>query len=162
MRMKFRVTRTLPAQVQAAFHKQQRRLTRWLPRADIQHIGSTAIPGTITKGDLDIVVRVKRTDFAPAAGLLARHYARNTASHRSRSFASFKDDHSRPSLGIQLVVCGSATDHFVAFRDRLRADAKLVRRYNALKRRAVGLSMTEYRRRKSAFIERILTRRGRK
>ncbi|RZK79230.1 MAG: hypothetical protein EOO66_30345, partial [Methylobacterium sp.] len=33
---------------------------------EILHVGATAIPGCLTKGDLDIVVRVERQAFAIA------------------------------------------------------------------------------------------------
>ena len=36
------------------------------PSAEIRHVGATAIPGCLTKGDLDVAVRVERADFAPA------------------------------------------------------------------------------------------------
>ena len=113
---------------QAAFRRHRRRLARLLPRADIQHIGGTAIPGAITKGDLDILVCVSRADFARADKLLATGYARNAAAHRSRSFSSFKDDEADPPLGIQLATHGSALYQFTVFRDALVADTALVKR----------------------------------
>lgn len=139
-----------------AFRRQHRRLARLLPHAQIEHIGSTAVPGMITKGDLDILVRVSRPKFARADQSLAAHYARNAGSHHSQTFASFKDDAAKPPLGIQLAVAGGPEDDFLKFRDALRRSAALVRRYNQLKRRSAGLSMTAYRRRKRAFIRRVL------
>ncbi|HEX7027032.1 MAG TPA: GrpB family protein, partial [Gammaproteobacteria bacterium] len=38
------------------FDHVKRQLLGLLPLADIQHVGSTAIPGSFTKGDLDIQV----------------------------------------------------------------------------------------------------------
>lgn len=45
------------------FDEQKDRLKKLLPEADIQHIGSTSIPGSVTKGDLDINVRVTKEDY---------------------------------------------------------------------------------------------------
>jgi GrpB-like predicted nucleotidyltransferase (UPF0157 family) len=33
------------------------------PAADVRHFGATAVPGCLTKGDLDIVVRVPIDQF---------------------------------------------------------------------------------------------------
>ena len=89
------------------------------PSADIVHIGSTAIPGCLTKGDLDVCVRVNREDVARVDALLATGYARNTGSFRSAEFSAFKDDSHHPPLGVQLVARGSELDVFVGFRDCL-------------------------------------------
>jgi len=40
------------------FLLQKELIKGYLPEADIQHVGSTAIPKSITKGDLDIQVRI--------------------------------------------------------------------------------------------------------
>jgi len=40
------------------YNYQRQRIENLLPNADIQHVGSTAIPYSLTKGDLDIQVRV--------------------------------------------------------------------------------------------------------
>ncbi|MFE3575677.1 GrpB family protein [Lysinibacillus sp. NPDC059133] len=48
-----------------------------LPEADIQHVGSTAIPDSVTKGDLDIQVRVSAEQFSIAVELLSNLYDRN-------------------------------------------------------------------------------------
>jgi GrpB-like predicted nucleotidyltransferase (UPF0157 family) len=143
-------------QAAAAFERYQARLLALLPQAEIQHIGSTAIPGALTKGDLDIVVRVSQTEFDAAEAALATHYERNTGSTRTASFASFKDDSADPPLGIQLVVRGSALDDFCAFRDFLATHPAYLTEYNQLKQAAHGQAMDTYREQKSRFVERIL------
>jgi GrpB-like predicted nucleotidyltransferase (UPF0157 family) len=144
---------------EAAYERHRTALTSLLPQAEIEHIGSTAIPGAITKGDLDILVRVSANDFAAAEELLAKHFARNEGSFRSDSFASFCDDAANPPLGIQLVVRGSDLDDFTQFRDALRAEPHLLAEFNALKRECEGMEMDAYRERKAAFIERSRARR---
>src|SRR5688572_2454533 len=86
-------------QVQRAFRRYRRRLQRLLPRAEILHVGSTAVPGSLTKGDLDIQVRVEREAFRETRRTLAQHFARNTGSTATSSFASFQDDGATPKLG---------------------------------------------------------------
>ncbi len=53
---------------------------------DIQHIGSTAIPNSITKGDLDIQVRVSKEDFTKAVEILSTIYDINEGSTKTDFF----------------------------------------------------------------------------
>ncbi len=140
------------AQAAVAFETHRQRLGALLPNAEIHHVGSTAVPGSWTKGDLDIQVRVRPDELARADAVLARHYARNEASDRTRTFSSFKDDGSSPALGIQLTAMGGAEDHFCFLRDYLNAHPEANAHYNALKRRFEGAPMQEYRAAKAIFL----------
>lgn len=131
-------------------------LAALLPGADIQHVGSTSIPGALTKGDLDIAVHVAADRLDDADAVLAARFSRNEGNEHTREFASFKDDAADPPLGVQLVVAGSGADTFVRFRDVLRADAALVAAYNALKQSFQGRAMDAYRIAKWAFIDHVL------
>lgn len=147
---------TIAEVADAAFEQHKARLLELLPYADIQHIGSTAIPGALTKGDLDLQVRVLQAEFPDAEACLAQIYERNTGSIRTASFASFKDDHADPPLGIQLSVKGSELDDFCAFRDFIVAHPGYLEEFNQLKRSAQGLTMDDYREHKGRFVEKIL------
>ncbi len=135
-----------------------RRLCKLLPRASVHHIGSTAVPGSLTKGDLDVLVQVTCEQFAGADEVIAEHYERNRGSDRTDAFSAFVNTSSTPHLGIQLVVRGSEADVFLQWRDQLRSDTALVLAYDALKRRFEGRKMSEYRNAKSRFIEKYLAR----
>ena len=126
------------------------------PGADIRHIGATAIDGCLTKGDLDIVVRVEKTDFEFVRDRLAARFERNGGSPYTDEFASFTDEARVPHLGVQLTVKGGELDVFHVFTDALNADHDLVERYNDLKRKFCGASMDLYRREKATFIEAVL------
>ena len=83
----------------AAFDEMRALLEELLPRttgaarARIEHVGSTSVPGSITKGDLDVcVLVVEARAFAAADGVLAGRFRRNAGSDRSGSFASFIGD----------------------------------------------------------------------
>jgi GrpB-like predicted nucleotidyltransferase (UPF0157 family) len=125
-----------------------------LPEAEIHHVGSTAIPGSLTKGDLDIVVRINAAAFAQADTALADAYDRNMGSDKTDSFSAFLDGTASPELGIQLVAIGSELDTFVAWQRLLESDSKLRAEYDQLKSSYEGQSMTEYRLAKSEFIAR--------
>lgn len=124
-----------------------------LPKtSEFLHIGATSVPGCLTKGDLDIVVRVEREDFQATEAALAARYARNSGSVRTNEFAAFEDSACMPHLGIQLTVKGGEFDVFHRFAAALRADPALVRRYNELKRAYDGQPMDRYRAAKDAFV----------
>lgn len=124
--------------------------------AEIRHIGATAITGCLTKGDLDIVVRVDARDFTNADRLLEHAFERNTGSIRTDSFAAFEDRETSPHLGIQLTSIAGPNDDFHLFVDIVRADPALVARYNELKRRHDGRPMDEYREAKARFVTEVL------
>jgi GrpB-like predicted nucleotidyltransferase (UPF0157 family) len=126
--------------------------------ADIRHVGATAVPGCLTKGDLDIVARIAAEDFPAADAALAARFARNIGSKRTDSFSSFEDATTMPHLGIQLTIAGGEDDTFHLFIDALRADPQLVAQYNALKRRFDGKPMDVYREAKGAFVRDVVSR----
>ena len=143
------------------FEETVRSLRPVLPEtAEIHHVGATAIPGCLTKGDLDMVVRVAASDFRTADRALGARYVRNTGSVRTETFSAFEQRESVPPLGIQLTAKGGEQDFFHLFIARLLADPALVARYNALKRRFEGKPMDVYRAAKSDFICQVLDRPG--
>jgi GrpB-like predicted nucleotidyltransferase (UPF0157 family) len=126
--------------------------------AEITHVGSTAVPGCLTKGDLDIVVRIPPVDFVAADAVLASRLDRNAGSVRTDTFAAFEDATTAPHLGIQLTAIGGPFDHFHLFTAALLRDATIVERYNMLKIQYHGRPMNEYRAAKDAFIAEVLAR----
>ena len=145
------------AKVAAAFEQHRQRLSKLLPEAECHHIGGTSVAGALTKGDLDIQVRVRAEELPRADAILAKHYDRNITSTLTPTFSSFKDDRADPPLGIQVTAIGGPEDHFVALRDYLVAHPEANERYNRLKRSFEGASMDEYRAAKSAYIASLLS-----
>jgi len=129
------------------------RLLAVLPKhSEIHHVGATSIPGCLTKGDLDILVRVRADHFSEADAVLAGLFHRNEGSARTQTFASFLEGTSDPPLGIQLSVVGGPLDIFLDFAERLRQDNDLLKRYNALKSKYSGLPLDAYLAAKADFI----------
>jgi GrpB-like predicted nucleotidyltransferase (UPF0157 family) len=126
--------------------------------ADIRHVGATSIPGCLTKGDLDIVVRVPAGGFHEADHALSLAYSRNIGSVRTDTFCAFEDAAATPHLGIQLVAIGTELDVFHLFAEALLSKPDLVAHYNALKRQHDGGPMQDYRDAKDAFIAAVLAR----
>jgi GrpB-like predicted nucleotidyltransferase (UPF0157 family) len=110
-----------------------------IPGGDIQHVGSTAIPGSLTKGDLDIQVRIAASQYQAAkACLCVEDYSRDTP------------------VGVHLTVIGGSCDSQFLFRDLLNSQEQLREAYNELKLSFEGKSMTSYRDAKAEFVERLL------
>jgi GrpB-like predicted nucleotidyltransferase (UPF0157 family)/protein-L-isoaspartate O-methyltransferase len=142
----------------AAFATHRARLIELVPKAAVEHIGSTAVPGSLTKGDVDLLVRVPRDGFSTAAQALGSAYAVHQPEHWTSTFASFADSEAiEPPVGVQLVVSGSSEDKsFGAFRDALIGDPALLTEYNDLKRRLDGEDYERYTDKKAEFVERVL------
>jgi GrpB-like predicted nucleotidyltransferase (UPF0157 family) len=149
--------------VETACAEHRRRVLGLLPWAEVEHVGSTAIRGALTKGDVDLLVRVEAGEFDAAIAGLRGLYAVDQPENRTRTFASFSDARAAaPPVGVQLVVVGSADDAlFGRFCDALVADPALLAEYNALKLRNDGEGYEHYTEVKAEF-ERVLARLGRR
>jgi GrpB-like predicted nucleotidyltransferase (UPF0157 family) len=142
--------------VERLFARVAARIGALLPNADIQHVGSTAIPGSLTKGDLDVQVRVDKSDYAPAKAKLGAIYAVNAGGFASDDAISFEAHDTEPSLGVHLTTIGGAADVQWRFRDLLIASLELRAEYDALKKGFHGGSMDNYREAKHRFVARVL------
>jgi GrpB-like predicted nucleotidyltransferase (UPF0157 family) len=129
-----------------------------LPDAEVEHVGATALPGALTKGDVDLVVRVSERDFADAVSILRTRYVVHQPHNWTRTLASFTaPDASDPPVGVQLVVASSDADGFFGpFRDALINDSALLAKYNELKLNLDGLDYESYTERKGEFVESVL------
>lgn len=128
------------------------RINAHLPNVEIRHVGSTAIPGSLTKGDLDVLVRVSQSDFQAADRILEAMFDRNMRSDRTDTFSAFMDSSTSPELGVQLVVAGTEFDTFSRWVEQLASDRDLRAAYDDLKARYDGKGMSEYCEAKSEFI----------
>ena len=54
-----------------AFKDHRDRVLGLIPVAEVEHVGSTSIPGALTKGDVDLLVRVHAGEFDAADRLPA-------------------------------------------------------------------------------------------
>ena len=144
--------------VSAAFSAHSARIATALPAAEIEHVGATSVPGAMTKGDLDLLVRVPAPGFAEAVDTLRGLYAVHQPENWTPTYASFADPAaSDPPVGVQLAVAGSTDDAlFGPFRDALIADPALLAEYNTLKLGLDGADYEHYTDVKGAFVERVL------
>lgn len=137
------------------FRNYQRRIQKALPLARIEHIGSSAIPNAISKGDLDIYVEVTQEQFESSILALKRlGFIEQTETLRTDELCMLISKHD--NVALQVVKQGYAFEFFLIFRDQLIINPELVQRYNALKVACKELKPETYRQYKSAFIEQIL------
>ncbi len=152
---RFRSQSEIEAEAKREFAEERQRILAIVPNADVQHVGSTAVPGSLTKGDLDIQVRVNPEDFTQTASALSALYAPNTGNPPAPTYVSLKDDSLPIPLGVQLTTIGGPEDCFWILRDLLIQNPGLRIEYDALKQRFQGKSMAEYRKAKGEFFERL-------
>lgn len=150
----FKLSSNFKNKADRLFDNQREKLEKLFPTADIQHIGGTAIPNLLTKGDLDINIRVNKNDFLFAIRELKKIYEINQPNNWNENYASFKDDSLELTLGVQITVIDSFNDCFIKQRDVLLGNPKLVEEFNRLKISFEGKSMEDYRKAKSEFLER--------
>jgi GrpB-like predicted nucleotidyltransferase (UPF0157 family) len=146
------------ARVQKRFEELRSELQPIVPGAQIEHVGSTAIPGSLTKGDLDVQVRVIASEYGAAKQRLRELYDVNVGGFSGNDAISFEDYSGHPHVGVHLTVVGGSADIQWRFRDLLLASEVLRQQYDDLKRRFEGKSMARYREAKADFVERVLKR----
>ncbi|MFB8424948.1 GrpB family protein [Priestia megaterium] len=149
----FKISESFKESSQKAFLIHSKTIAQLLPDADIQHVGSTAIPNCLTKGDLDIQVRVNANNFPLAVRELSKIYDLNEGSINTEYFRAFKNDREIPPLGIQLTVINTEFDIFWKFREVLLHSRIYREEYDSLKKRYEGKSMVEYRKEKNNFFD---------
>ena len=161
-RLAFTPARNVRDAARAAFAAERARLVVAVPDADVRHTGGTSVDGALTKGDLDIHVRVPRARFDAARDTLDRLYLRYREEMWTRDFATFVADPARDrrpiDIGLALTAIGSEHDErFTTAWQLLAADETLLAEYNALKLSHRGRrDAARYEPEKSAFFTRVV------
>ena len=134
------------------FDEQKSRIQKVFPNIQVEHVGGTSIPGSLTFGDLDIQIRVTKEQFSQVRDVLKDFYHENKLELWTDELALFHwKDHPQISMSIVLTAIDSAYDEFYKTRDLLRARPDLLEKYNNLKQQYEGKSIEEYRIAKRAF-----------
>ncbi|MFC3286173.1 GrpB family protein [Litchfieldella rifensis] len=150
----------------ALFNAERDRLLGLFPAQllDVQHIGSTAIPGMPAKPIIDILAGVESMAVADSLcePLLDSHYTTsaefNAALTDRRWFMRWANGHRTHHLHV-VVLGESDWCRRLRFRDALRADPVLARRYASLKRELAARHRTDreaYTRAKTTFVLSII------
>jgi GrpB-like predicted nucleotidyltransferase (UPF0157 family) len=114
------------------------------------------MPDGVTKGDVDLNIRVAAQDFAGVVKLLRQRYDTAQPDNWSPTYASFSDPSRDLPVGMQVTVVGSPDDFLVPLRDLMRSDAELRHEYDRVKRDAAELGADGYWGAKNAFLQPIV------
>ena len=126
-----------------------------LPDSGVEHVGSTALPQGITKGDLDIQVRVGSQMFEAARAVIGLEFVPDPDNVRGDGETSFKIDGADIPIAIHLTEIAGEFEFQWKYRDLLRNRPDLVLEYDDIKRCFAGKRMSDYRKAKAEFFDRI-------
>jgi GrpB-like predicted nucleotidyltransferase (UPF0157 family) len=117
--------------------------------------GGSSVPGALTRGDVDLHLRVRPVAFAAVVALLRRTYVVVHPEIWAPTLATFAVPATLPA-GLAVTPAGSEHDlRFTRTWQLLAADPALLSEYNAVKRTA-GAGGNTYEDRKSAFFDQLL------
>ncbi|MEO4186170.1 GrpB family protein [Acinetobacter pittii] len=138
------------------FNSYQKDISTLLPFAKIEHIGSSAIPNAISKGDLDIYIEVIPEQFEFAiAQLKTLNFIEKQNTLRTHELCML-ESLNNDDVAFQIVVTDSIFTFFLTFKNKLISSPTLVNEYNQLKLQCSHLDADQYRTIKSDFINRVL------
>jgi GrpB-like predicted nucleotidyltransferase (UPF0157 family) len=123
-----------------------------LPGADLRLTGGSSIPGVLTRGDIDLHLRVPVTSMAESVAFLAASWRSVNKDMWTDAFATFERTDRGRAVGIAVTTIDG--EHDRRFRHawrRLRRDPALLERYGSMKRACAGGDEDAYRRAKGAF-----------
>ena len=154
--------RAWPAEFEAERAQLLPVLTPWLA-GDIQHVGSTSVPGLGAKPVIDILAEVASLDESRAAIDPLRELSYWWFPYQEERMNWFcKPSPEHRTHHLHLVVPGSeAWREELVFRDALRAEPETARAYEVLKRRLADEHPHDreaYTVAKTAFVESVLAR----
>lgn len=139
------------------YDEQSKLIKQLLGNVEVYHIGGTSIPGLLTKGDLDLNIRVSQEDFKDVVKKLGTRYSTAQTSNWLETFASFKDYTLGIDFGIQVSVIGSKNDQFLNHQKLLVNNHLKIIEFNQLKKKFEGREMREYRKAKSEFLKSLIS-----
>jgi GrpB-like predicted nucleotidyltransferase (UPF0157 family) len=150
----------------AAANSVMRILQTALPGIEIEHVGSTSVPGCDGKGILDLMLLIPVGHLSEVCAIIDgmgfQHQSggKRHPDNRPMREGSFTFDGSVFRLHVHLIPESSAeVDRLRKFRDRLSANPELVALYVEQKRRLIDAQISDrstYTLGKKAFIESVL------
>ncbi|MHA7209961.1 GrpB family protein [Arthrobacter sp. MDT1-65] len=121
------------AQARAILEHHRRGLSRENVPGELTLTGGSSIEGLLTKGDIDLHLRVTSDDFAVAVSRLRGLYAVARKDIWTPWFAVFEQA-STPPVGVAVTILDSEHDRrFVRSWERMRLDKTARQQYNMLK-----------------------------
>jgi GrpB-like predicted nucleotidyltransferase (UPF0157 family) len=145
------------SEVEECFEEVKAFILERLPSAEVEHVGSTAVPGCAGKGDVDVAIRVSADEFESVCRTLDECLCRSRRNDATDSYVEYDYLRQESVASVHLVGKGGSHDAaFHQFKAMLLSDPALVDAYNSLKREWDGRDMEGYRAAKARFIESLL------
>lgn len=134
----------------------RRQITSITQKVEIYHIGGGSIPGSYTKGDLDIQVRIAKEDYSKVTQTLSGIFEPNNLELWDGELAIFRDRTQYPcKIDILVTVVDSKNDDCFRLRDLLISNPELLAEYNTLKLQFEGGDSKKYKKAKDRFYEKL-------
>lgn len=144
---------TIVEEARAACRRVRRQLAGLGIEGEVVLTGGASVPGALTKGDIDLHLRVPPSSFDDAVARLRTEYPTASPWAWAATLAVFDVPSTRPT-GLAVTPVGSEHDlRFSRAWQRLRTDPVLLEEYNSLKTDSFGAA--SYEDRKSAFFTRL-------
>ncbi len=147
------------------FKEEKIRLQEFLPKAKIEHIGSTSIKGLGGKGVIDILLGVNKKDLKKAKNILVKnHYIYKNSLENRYFFIKEKGFFMKKRYHLHLTTNNSIIwKKAIKFRDYLRKNKQASQDYLILKKHAYILCKENskcYHKFKENFIKDIIKKKG--
>jgi GrpB-like predicted nucleotidyltransferase (UPF0157 family)/GNAT superfamily N-acetyltransferase len=156
--IELRPVQDLASDIEAALAELGHELAVLAPGLIVEHIGATAMPNGLTKGDVDVNLRVDQDRFDQVLAALSTRFDAAQPQNWTGTYASFSDTYRGVPLGIQVTVEGSDDDFLVRLRDLMRADPDVRHEYDEVKRTSAPAGRDAYWRAKDDFLRRLRNR----
>src|SRR3989442_10436859 len=153
--VELRPVEDLASDIDAGRTELGRELAVVAPGLVIEHIGGTSMPDGLTKGDVDVNLRVDEDRFDHVVAALSTRFDVAQPENWTATYASFSDTCRGVPVGIQVTVEGSDDDFLVTLRDLMRDDTELRHQYDAIKRANAPSGRDPYWRAKHDFLSRV-------
>lgn len=148
----------LRAVVEQLYARAASQIHTLIPTAEVLHVGATALPGGLTKGDLDLQVRVEREIFERAARALETLFVPR-AGPELELVRTFWAPTWEVPLDLILTARDVPGDVPWRVRDVLLKRDDLRAAFHRLQRRFEGRTTAEYRAAKDRFFREVLASR---
>lgn len=135
------------------FNKEKQFLHSLLGDVEIQHVGSSAVPGAWGKFDIDIQIRVSQEQFSEVMRKLAAVLSPKHAEIWDEQFGLFSEPTGTlVDIDYVVTVIGDYRDDYYKTRDYFMSNPAALDEYNKLKQTFEGRPYDEYRMAKKQFM----------
>ncbi len=139
------------------FEKEKKKLKKILPKAVIEHVGSTSIPGLGGKGIIDIAILVRKEEIENALSKIKRlnfeykHQVGDTQRKFMQKVVRYTGNERR--VHVHLTSDKPYFTTYIAFRDHMRENEKDRKEYARIKKEAIKVAGLNYLKYKREFMQ---------